>query len=210
MRRFLDLDRAKRQSGIDGANRREGQHGTGQASDFVSRHLVEGLEHIDDLGEDQIGEEHLVYLPDQGGGATGHVGWITSEMADQKVEVDERSQRRDLVLACRWRFKTLDHVTPHPCQCCSTCATVVAMAKEISQRELRNNSGQIMRSLDRGESFVVTRNGVPVGELHPVRQRRWVDVDRVMAAFHGAPPIDPERFRADLDRWVDQGFAVRG
>ena len=40
-----------------------------------------------------------------------------------------------------------------------------AMAREITQRELRNESGEIMRALDRGETFVVTRNGVPVGEL---------------------------------------------
>ncbi len=29
-----------------------------------------------------------------------------------------------------------------------------------------------MRALDRGESFVVTRNGVPVGELTPIRRGR--------------------------------------
>lgn len=46
------------------------------------------------------------------------------------------------------------------------------MARRISQRELRNDSGDIMRALDQGESFVVTRNGVDVGELHPARARR--------------------------------------
>jgi antitoxin (DNA-binding transcriptional repressor) of toxin-antitoxin stability system len=35
------------------------------------------------------------------------------------------------------------------------------MAREITQRELRNSSGEVMRALDRGEAFVVTRNGVP-------------------------------------------------
>jgi predicted nucleic acid-binding protein len=45
------------------------------------------------------------------------------------------------------------------------------VAREISQRELRNDSGEIMRQLDAGESFVVTRNGVPVGELRPFRRR---------------------------------------
>jgi len=84
------------------------------------------------------------------------------------------------------------------------------MAKEISQRELRNNSGKIMRSLDKGESFVVTRNGVPVGELRPLRRRQWVDTDAVVAAFRGAAPIDAKRFRQDVDRWIDQDVAVRG
>jgi hypothetical protein len=30
-------------------------------------------------------------------------------------------------------------------------------------RDIRNHSGEIM--LDRGESFIATRNGIPVGEL---------------------------------------------
>jgi predicted nucleic acid-binding protein len=41
--------------------------------------------------------------------------------------------------------------------------------RQITQRERRNESGRIMRALDRGHSFVVTRNGVPVGELVPLR-----------------------------------------
>ena len=44
------------------------------------------------------------------------------------------------------------------------------VSSEISQRELRNNSGDIMRRLDEGEAFIVTRNGVPVGELMPMRR----------------------------------------
>jgi antitoxin (DNA-binding transcriptional repressor) of toxin-antitoxin stability system len=84
------------------------------------------------------------------------------------------------------------------------------MPKEITQRELRNGSGEIMRALDHGESFVVTRNGVPVGELRPVRRKHFVSVEAVLAAFRDAPPINRERFRADLDRWVDQEASVRG
>jgi len=45
-----------------------------------------------------------------------------------------------------------------------------------------------MRGLDRGESFVVTRNGVPVGQLIPLRQRAFVSTEEVVAAF--APPSD--------------------
>lgn len=74
----------------------------------------------------------------------------------------------------------------------------------ITQRELRNESGEIMRALDRGESFVVTRNGVPVGELMPIRRRRFVPADEAVAAFRGAPPLDYARFRGDLDGLVDQ------
>ena len=67
-----------------------------------------------------------------------------------------------------------------------------------------------MRSLDRGESFVVTRNGVPVGELIPLRRRTFVSAEAVAAAFAGAPELEPERFRDDIDAIVDQGPVPRG
>src|SRR5947208_1746861 len=55
------------------------------------------------------------------------------------------------------------------------------MAREITQRELRNDSGEVMRALDRGESFLVTRNGVAVGELVPARRRRFVAASTAVA-----------------------------
>src|SRR2546423_2502402 len=82
--------------------------------------------------------------------------------------------------------------------------------REVTQRELRNESGEIMRALDRGESFVVTRNGVPVGELAPIRAKRFVAADTVLAAFAGAAPIDATRFRADVDELLDQDPHPRG
>jgi antitoxin (DNA-binding transcriptional repressor) of toxin-antitoxin stability system len=84
------------------------------------------------------------------------------------------------------------------------------MGRSITQRELRNQSGEIMRGLDRGESFVVTRRGVPVGDLTPTQPRRAVDRDAVLAAFAGAPAIDPARFRADVDAVIDQDPSPRG
>jgi len=83
------------------------------------------------------------------------------------------------------------------------------VTRSISQRELRNASGEIMRALDRGESFVVTRNGVPVGELAPLRPRRFVDVDAVLAAFTGAPRVNHDALRHDLDALLDQDTTPR-
>ena len=83
------------------------------------------------------------------------------------------------------------------------------MAREISQRQLRNESGEIMRALDRGESFVVTRNGVPVGELMPLRRRQFVAAEAAVARFAGAPALELERLRADVDALVDQSPAPR-
>ncbi|HET6549691.1 MAG TPA: hypothetical protein VFG79_14595 [Solirubrobacter sp.] len=56
----------------------------------------------------------------------------------------------------------------------------------------------------------MTRNGVPVGELTPVRRRRFVPAEELVAAFSGAPPLDAARFREDVDRFVDQDPAPRG
>ncbi len=82
------------------------------------------------------------------------------------------------------------------------------MTRTITQRELRNDSGEIMRALDRGEEFVVTRNGVPVGELRPVR-RRFVSRDMLLATLRSAPRIDGERFRADIDEILDHDIEPR-
>jgi len=61
-----------------------------------------------------------------------------------------------------------------------------------------------MRGLDRGESFVVTRNGVPVGELTPIRRRRFVSTEAALSVLANAPRLDPKRFRRDIDRVIDQ------
>ena len=84
------------------------------------------------------------------------------------------------------------------------------MSRRITQRELRNESGRIMRALDQGHSFLVTRNGVPVGELIPLRHRVFVGFEAALAAFAGAPRVAPRRFRKDLDAVVDQDATPRG
>lgn len=78
------------------------------------------------------------------------------------------------------------------------------MAKELTQRELRNQSGDVMRALDRGESFVLTRNGVPVGELVPLSRRRFVKAEVLKRALAGSPDIDSETFFRDIDSFIDQ------
>ena len=82
------------------------------------------------------------------------------------------------------------------------------MTRTISQRELRNDSGAIMRALDRGEVFVVTRNGIPVGELRPA-QRRFVSRELLREALAHAPALEPDRFRADVDAILDQDAEPR-
>lgn len=53
------------------------------------------------------------------------------------------------------------------------------MGTKISQRELRNDNADIMRRVEQGETFVVTRNGTPVADLVPHRsvdRQRFVPV----------------------------------
>ncbi len=83
------------------------------------------------------------------------------------------------------------------------------MATELTQRELRNNSGQIMARLDDGEDFIVTRNGVPVGQLVPLRRNRFVKTETLIELFKSAPAIDYKLFRSDLDAVASQSTTPR-
>ena len=76
--------------------------------------------------------------------------------------------------------------------------------REITQRQLRDDSGAIMRGVERGESFTITRNGTPIGRLIPLRRRTFVPREEVVAAFATAPVLDAEKFRRDLDAIAEQ------
>lgn len=82
------------------------------------------------------------------------------------------------------------------------------MARVIAQRELRNDNAKVIEAVAAGESFVVTRNGVPVAELRPIVQTRrtFVPIAELLELSAAGPRIDRERFRADLDQVVDQGL----
>ena len=83
------------------------------------------------------------------------------------------------------------------------------MSREISQRELRNNSGKIMLELDEGKTFTVTRNGIPVGELSPLRRHRFVSAEAAVELFRTAPRVDYWDLRADLDAVAEQNPSPR-
>lgn len=78
------------------------------------------------------------------------------------------------------------------------------MSRIINQRELRNQSATVLREVEAGETIVVTRNGTPVAELRPIRQRRFVLRATISLARASAPRIDARKFRADLDAVIDQ------
>ncbi|MDH4280063.1 MAG: hypothetical protein OEW83_18480 [Acidimicrobiia bacterium] len=83
------------------------------------------------------------------------------------------------------------------------------MSSEISQRELRNDSGRIMRALTEGETFTITRNGEPIGELTPLRRHRYVRAEAAIELFRTAVPVDYDQLRQDLDQIAEQAIAPR-
>lgn len=44
------------------------------------------------------------------------------------------------------------------------------MTRQIPHRELRNNSSEILRAVEAGESFTVTNHGRPVARLVPLAE----------------------------------------
>lgn len=78
------------------------------------------------------------------------------------------------------------------------------MDKLITQRELRNDSGRVLREVQAGMTMIITRNGTAVAELRPVPPRRFVPRSVIVDAARRAPRVDAARFRRDLDAIVDQ------
>jgi prevent-host-death family protein len=75
---------------------------------------------------------------------------------------------------------------------------------EITQRDLRNRSKEIMDAVENGQAFTVTRDGHRIGELIPLRhRRRFVPRQEFVATSRSAPAIDIAAFRADQDAVID-------
>ena len=77
---------------------------------------------------------------------------------------------------------------------------------EITQRDLRNRSREIMDAVENGQAFIVTRDGHRIGELIPLRQRRrFIPRQEFTASSRHAPPMDIEAFRADQEAALEHG-----
>ncbi len=77
--------------------------------------------------------------------------------------------------------------------------------QEITQRDLRLRSREIMDAVESGQAFTVTRDGRSIGELVPLRQRRrFVSRAEFASLSQGAQVIDPDAFRADQDAAADR------
>ena len=75
---------------------------------------------------------------------------------------------------------------------------------EITQRDLRARSKEIMNAVESGQSFTVTRDGHEIGELIPLRRRRrFVPRAEFAAMSRTAPKVSLRAFRADQNVLVD-------
>ena len=83
------------------------------------------------------------------------------------------------------------------------------MPTMITQQDLLNDNVKIIRRLIEGESFIITSNGRPVGELNPLHRPRFASSIAAAAMFSSAPPIDAKKFRKDIDSVVDQEVLPR-
>ncbi|WP_454195888.1 type II toxin-antitoxin system Phd/YefM family antitoxin [Nocardia sp. Marseille-Q1738] len=74
---------------------------------------------------------------------------------------------------------------------------------EITQRDLRNRSKEIMDAVQQGQAFTVTRDGHQIGELIPLRRRRRF-VSRAEFAAMSRADVSIDAFRADQAATADQ------
>lgn len=70
--------------------------------------------------------------------------------------------------------------------------------ERISQRQLRNDSGAILRAVRDGAVFIVTNNGQPVAEIRPIQSDPLAGL-KVKRAKQGASfrDITPHKGRSD-------------
>lgn len=73
---------------------------------------------------------------------------------------------------------------------------------DVSVRQFVADSGSITRGLRQGRTYTLTLNGEPLARMVPIRRRRAVPKDEVLAIFATAPVIDADELRADLDETV--------
>ncbi len=72
----------------------------------------------------------------------------------------------------------------------------------VSVRELRNHGGRVLQRVAGGETLTVTMDGEPIAELRPVVGRA-LQAATLLKRWSRLPPVDAQKFRADLDQVMD-------
>lgn len=74
--------------------------------------------------------------------------------------------------------------------------------ESVTVRQLRNNGGEVLDRVERGERVLVTRDGRPIAELRPL-PRRSARPEELIERWKRLPPVDPEALRRDIDAVID-------
>ena len=72
----------------------------------------------------------------------------------------------------------------------------------VTIRELRNQGGDVIDRVLKGERIIVTRSGRPVAELKPLRSK-GPDPATLLDRWRHLPQVDPDRMRQDIDEIID-------
>jgi antitoxin (DNA-binding transcriptional repressor) of toxin-antitoxin stability system len=75
---------------------------------------------------------------------------------------------------------------------------------DVSVRQFVADSGAVTRGLRQGHAYTLTLNGEPLAKMIPIRRRRAIPKEEVLAIFATAPVIDVDELRTDLDEAVGQ------
>jgi prevent-host-death family protein len=79
------------------------------------------------------------------------------------------------------------------------------MSGEVSVRELRNHTAEVLRRVEAGERLRVTVDRRPVAELSPLPTRDvWVPRERVLSAFVQADAALSDQLADALPDTVDE------
>lgn len=73
---------------------------------------------------------------------------------------------------------------------------------EVTVRDLRNQGGQVLDRVKRGETLTVTRDGRPVAELRPLA-RAPLTAAMLLRRWQRLPTVDAAQLRTDIDRVLD-------
>jgi prevent-host-death family protein len=72
----------------------------------------------------------------------------------------------------------------------------------VTVRDLRNKGGEVLDRVTRGESVVITRDGLPVAQLSPLPGPTTA-ASELIRRRRSLPLVDPTTLRADLDTVLD-------
>jgi prevent-host-death family protein len=72
----------------------------------------------------------------------------------------------------------------------------------VTIRDLRNRGGEVIGRVAAGRPVIITRDGRPVAELHPVRAQ-GLSASVLLERWRHVPVVDGRALRHDIDRVID-------